>query len=377
MDTITVGSTVDFAITIPYQLGYHPGGSLVVVGFDGKRVLGIMRIDLGEPDRPDFGVEALNALVREGADGVIVVAFEDRPSQGAPLLRSFVAGAVEHKIAVRDVLVIRGRRWFAVGATGHAHGNGRPLPDPSRVPAVAEFVARGRSPLPSRDALRDLVECDGSVLSVDIGSEVSALLAAAETPEPLVSPESVAAWRLLLADDRPATDAAPVVSRALVGLLDRDWRDGLLAWLCPDTLSLDLVRVDVRTALRASPRPALPVGEDAADSAPGAPTGAASADAVADDGDEDRLQRRLVGLCRLVPDGAGDVAAAILTVAAHVAWCDGDGTIAAVALARALRVAPHYRLAQLLDQLVGAGIRASTARSERSTGAPDRGRPAA
>ena len=148
---------------------------------------------------------------------------------------------------------------------------------------------------------------------------------------------------------------------------DRGWRDGLLAWLCPDSMSLDLLRGDVVAALQVIPRP---VPSAPVTSAAGAGDGRAEpvADGSADENGDgstarDDLGRRLLSLCRLVPDATGEVAAAILTVAAHVSWCDGDGTLASIALERALRVAPRYRLAELLDRLVAAGVRASDART--------------
>lgn len=353
MDTITVGSTADFAVTIPYQLGYHPTQSLAVVGLAGKEVVGIMRIDLCEPDRAGAGASCLRTFVRAGVDGVIMVAFEARAGQGAALLRSFRAGATGHGMAVRDCLIVRHGEWFGVTSAGNASGRGRRLPDASRVPAVAEFVARGRSPLPDRASLSTLVDDEGTAISRAVGARVRALASVLEHPDPPASPASTSAWGPLLADAAPPLDDDEVVADALLGLLDRQWRDGLLAWLCPDTLGMDLLPDDVLRGLRGIPRPA-----------------AASDDHDGIDEVGDEVGRRLLALCRLVPDDAGEVTAGILTVAAHVAWCDGDGALASVALERALRVAPTYRLAQLLDCLVAAGVRASDSRARPPEPAP-------
>jgi hypothetical protein len=56
----------------------------------------------------------------------------------------------------------------------------------------------------------------------------------------------------------------------------------------------------------------------------------------------------------MLPD---DVAAPALTVLASVTWWRGDGAVTRVALARALRCDPDYRLAQLLLQMVDLAIR--------------------
>ena len=74
-------------------------------------------------------------------------------------------------------------------------------------------------------------------------------------------------------------------------------------------------------------------------------------------GERDDLLHRLLALCRSVPDECPDEAAAVCTVAAHVAWVGGDGAIARAAVDRALRLAPDYRLAQLLERLVETGLR--------------------
>ena len=58
-----------------------------------------------------------------------------------------------------------------------------------------------------------------------------------------------------------------------------------------------------------------------------------------------------------MPDECPDEAAAVCTVAAHVAWVGGDGAIARAAVERALRLAPGYRLARLLERLVETGLR--------------------
>lgn len=79
-----------------------------------------------------------------------------------------------------------------------------------------------------------------------------------------------------------------------------------------------------------------------------------------DPGERRRLLEVLLALCRAVPDTRPDDAAAACTVAAQVAWSEGDGALARSALDRALRLAPGYRLAGLLDRVVSQGVRPST-----------------
>jgi len=58
----------------------------------------------------------------------------------------------------------------------------------------------------------------------------------------------------------------------------------------------------------------------------------------------------------MLPD---DMAAPALSVLASFTWWRGDGAQTRVALARALRCQPDYRLALLLQQMVDLAIRPS------------------
>jgi hypothetical protein len=63
---------------------------------------------------------------------------------------------------------------------------------------------------------------------------------------------------------------------------------------------------------------------------------------------------RLVQVCALVPD---EWAAPVLTVAAQTAWASHEGTLANIAIDRALEADPHYYLARLTEQLLRHGVR--------------------
>jgi len=56
----------------------------------------------------------------------------------------------------------------------------------------------------------------------------------------------------------------------------------------------------------------------------------------------------------MLPD---DLAIPALSVLASYVWWRGDGALARIALARALRCDPDYRLAQLLQRMVDLAIR--------------------
>ena len=148
--------------------------------------------------------------------------------------------------------------------------------------------------------------------------------------------ELFAAWPRILDPDAP--DIAPEdAAMAAMSLLDIEIRDGMVAWLCPGTLALKELGVDIQKLFCGLESALDMEGIDSAS------TGAQNA-----------IQDRLIRLCAMLPD---ELAAPVLTVLASFTWWRGDGALARVALARALRCNPDYRLAQLLEQMVDLAIR--------------------
>jgi len=119
-----------------------------------------------------------------------------------------------------------------------------------------------------------------------------------------------------------------------------DLRDGLIAWLCPGTLPPELID---------------PILFDQMSHALVEPVWLNG-----DRGDIEqvmalqRVEHRLCELCAALPD---EWAVSTLTVLASFTWWRGDGALTRIALDRALRVDPHYRLAQLLERMVDLAIR--------------------
>jgi hypothetical protein len=128
--------------------------------------------------------------------------------------------------------------------------------------------------------------------------------------------ELFATWPRILDPDAP--DIAPEDAvLAAVSLLDIEIRDGMVAWLCPGTLALDELSEDIQQLF---------CGLESALDIEGigtAPTGAQNA-----------IQDCLIRLSAMLPDSH---AAPALTVLASFTWWRGDGALARVALARALR----------------------------------------
>lgn len=387
---------------LPYQLGYHPHRSLVIVGLNDNRVRLLQRFDtdvfdVASQDEETLALacdhveDALRVLIQAGTELVVPVVYESRPGDGDRLLGHLLDWFARLGIPVVDPLWVRDGRWgllldptgseptlasrlggageWEAGDTPDRGGledrpepafgwaeqdgdpmsvEGAPLPDPSRVASVADFVGLGYAPAASRDQLAELVTPpEGDPRSRAVARSVRSRLARQGAPA-VPRHATLAAWRRLLSsaaapqpEDRlraqlpsPADVAAMATS-----LTHPQWRDGMLAWLCPGTVPLEDLLPQVADAVRRLPRP----------------TGMACPDAPALAAVR-RLEAALQCLCQALPDEAGPATTATLTVTAHLAWWRGDGTLARVCLDRALTVDPDYRLAVLLQRLVDHGL---------------------
>lgn len=406
---ITLRGPDDVVAALPYQLGYQPHDSVVVVSLRRRRVGLVARCDLPPDCEVDEVVASLlGPLLRDRPTAVILVGYEESAEASHPVLLALVEAVERAGLEVLDVAVVReGRRYSPICSEPCCPPGGVALRDPADVPLVAEYVAMGRSPLPSRTAVEDLVEaeessCTGVAEAVGSRSRM-----------PRRRRRAAAAWAEVLA---PGSAAGRVDRRAVadlaLGLADVPWRDGLIAWLAPSVLPSGAVDRRVAALLESSlprwggmgppRRPRTPALVQPSAHGPGRALGpglGAGAGAPARTGDtrwagadqlgeralraervvreglaaqeeqarradrealaaeRDDLLQRLLVLCRSVPDECPAEAAAVCTVAAHVAWVAGDGAVARVAVDRARRLAPGYRLAELLERLVDAGLR--------------------
>ena len=382
--TIHLSGPADVLTVLPYQLGFHPHECLVVVSLRGTRMGLVQRIDLPPPEHVVDAVAAMIAPLRQDTPrAALLIGFEQREGQSRAMLDEMADACLAHGIEVADRMVVRGDRWFDLDCTqGCCPPEGLPLPPPSEVPAVAEFVGREICPLPDRSALADLLEPnlpqlssplaevlrladEWSQLRQEVTDAVEAGLSTAETELGTGEMElgtgetdlhiretelhgfrasELAVWSLVLCD---LDDAEPIrelppqdLAMLAVSLTDVDLRDGLIAWLCPGALPQDLIEPDLFVQLsRTLPEPPW-LGGDAGE--------------MAQVIGRQRIERRLCELCAALPDA---LAVPVLTVLASFTWWRGDGALTRIALDRALRTEPHYRLAELLERMVDLAIR--------------------
>jgi hypothetical protein len=271
-------------------------------------------------------------------------------------------------IRVLDRLVVRNGRWWSLDCDGSCcPAEGEPVPPDESVPAVADYVLRGRRPAASRDRLADrLVSRADAAQDRRCAALIHDLAVArgSRSAHQRRRRRILRHWAEILDVTGGGPDAVPPVPGpeddawvwAAVSLLDTQVRDLLIAWLCPGTLDLGVFPASLRRIAEAElpPRSTLLWGRGAGVVAGAADEGADVAD-VADVVDvADGIVERLAMVCRAAPV---ELTPGPLTVLAHVAWYLGDGALARTALDRALEVDADYRLAAILERMVDVAYR--------------------
>jgi hypothetical protein len=158
MPKISLSGPAELLTIIPFHLGFQPVRSVVVVCFHGKRLGLVARLDIVDVDLAgEVVAQTLPTLLTGSPSSVAVVGFEDEAGEALPLLDALAAGFEAARVVVRERLVVRDGRWYAVGCDCCPE-EGRLLPEEADVPAVASYVALGRAVLPDREGLGALVE---------------------------------------------------------------------------------------------------------------------------------------------------------------------------------------------------------------------------
>lgn len=329
---------VDLIATIPYQLGFHPDASLVVVYLHRGRVGAVQRIDLPEPGSPEGGrvgsAPAVALLVRQRPDAVILVGYEDQAHSSARLRSWLRYRCRDLGIAVSSELVVTDGRWRVAGPQQEQGSDWQEVPAAGDVAAVAEWVGLGIVPWPDRESL---------VRSLRPGREsvpLRSVLSRCPAPKPPVGTDrAITAWSQVLDPVGVGAPVAqlpvPVLLDAVRGLLDRTLRDAVIGWAAPGAL----------------PDRAVTSASRALNQVLGAPPGRGGPH---EQSERYRYQDRLAQFVRCVPVPRQ---APALTVLGCVAWWNGNGGLAREAVARACRIEPGYTLAGLLNRIIDAGIR--------------------
>lgn len=324
------GGPGELLAAVPHILGFHPQSSLVVIHIDleERRTGMLMRLDLPLPEHYEgYAAQLAQRIERHPPDAVVLICYGDDGappgSGGAPpgagpagpseppyrelielLLDELAGGEVE----VLGTAFVGGGRWWNYDCDhpGCCPSDGVPLPDPG-VGAAADVAARaalsGRRTLSSRRELEDGVRGPS-------GAHEAALLTVFARVDRELAAEALANGAEAVRG-RTLALARVLLTRSAEGRLDLS--DDHAA-----RLSLGAADLPMRDRLAALevPDPAAWLG-------------------------------LLTALARRTPDAR---CAPVCTVLAWVAYQQGDGAVANVALDRIQAVDPEHTMAAILRQ---------------------------
>ncbi|GAB3874938.1 DUF4192 domain-containing protein [Terrabacter terrigena] len=405
MPKISLSGPAELLTIIPFHLGFQPERSVVVVCFHGKRLGLVARVDaVDHPLASESAAQLLPTVLESSPSSVAVVGFEDEPDQSLPVLEELVDGLEHDSVLVRERLVVRDGRWRSIGCDC-CPDEGWLLPEQADVPAVASYVALGHAVLPDRAGLARLVEpLDASaprhaltLAAVDdwqrryadtggsvsgsggvrstgsakrrssAGSGLSVLDGGDLSARQFLVNDALVAWGGLLHGEIEGFGLEHWLPAVVGPLRDIEFRDALLGWLCPGSVSLGSFPEELVTMLEVFLGPDLRILSSAGPSS--------SSASLADDLDIAAVERSRVGadweawdeaaaprlmlsrleeVCRITPAAH---AAPVLSVLASLAWWCGDGARAGIAADRALELEPDHRLSLLVRQSLDHGLR--------------------
>ena len=336
-------SAAELVAVLPYEIGFRPRRSVVLVGLRERRLGVVQRVDLTDQPEAICEISTLSVanLLREGCQGAIVVGYEDRAGESEALRVALVGTVVDAGLDLVDEVVVRDGR---LRRPGERLGGAERVPADADVPAVATFVGLGRSPAPDRETLAARVRPAPTPLRAAVDRAV-AERARGRGPRAAAAVTWWAAyldWTAYPPGGGVAMSATEI-ARLIVSLRDRRLRDLVIAWLCPGSPPMRLLDSHLVAMATGSFR------------TPTAPR---------DTEVRGWLSERLWVLVDHCPDAE---AAAVLSVLAAFAWYEGRGAVAGIAVERALEVDPGYRLARLLDRMIRYGIRSTSTDGQSDT----------
>ncbi len=327
---IRVSSPADVLAVVPHLIGFHPGKSLVVMGIGRPRARIQLAFRYDLPDPPDavhaadIAEHAAEVLRHRRLSTVIGVGY----GPGAlvtPVADALAAALRQAGLRLHELLRVEdGRYWSYLCENPECcSADGVPF-DVSASPAAAAMTVAGLVAYPDRAALaRTLAPVTGAAAqSMDRATSRARERAAGLIAQASSSSGGKQRTSLLVDEGRRAVREAISTYRAGGRLLE----DDVVAWLTVVLAHL-AVRDDAWARMDPGYRAAhLRLWTDVA--------------------------RRAVPAYLPAP----------ASLLAFTAWQSGDGALANIAIDRALAADPGYSLAQLLRDIMDAGVPPSAAR---------------
>jgi hypothetical protein len=357
--TIRTGDPRELLALVPFQLGFQPHESAVVVSLRGarSRVGLVARVDLDDLADPAAGGQVartlVNHLTADGASAVVCVLFTEEdlqstaPSRGRRAVRH-LAAAAQYFLGEPTCWVVGPHGYYSLGCTDSfcCPAGGRPLRDLQSTQVGAQMVLQGAWVAASRDELVPLAPASPSRRrsATRAGDRWLARRPAGGEPASAHAwrRESLGLWRAQVEATVPGSmgGALPtVLGRLQAALSDVLVRDAvLLTFVAGADRVADRVLAgdggeEVSKVLRALVDP--------------------------DEGrapDADRAARARAVLDLVVRHSPQRLQAPALTLLAVLSWWEGDGARAGVLVERALASEPGYRLAVLIEETLTAGM---------------------
>lgn len=311
----------ELLVHLPYQLGFTPADSVVVVGLDARHTI-VVTVRLDPPDHSQ--TDEITGLfgrgrLRELAHAVVVLAeSESSPdntvAEGAGVVRAALARNgidVDHELSVD----YEAQTWRARECgCGQCPDQPVALPQRHEVAAVLDAALRGVAPEFGREAVE--LQCTATV-------DESRLVRFVDLCRYFATETAADLDQLAPVVDlaRPVPDDPVLLARATAAIGRVAVRDELLHRLRPDAfppsgapdLCFDSAAAGTLTGLTPHLRPTV-------------------------------VARLVRWACR-VPAGQ---AVPIWTCVAALEWAGGGGALATIALDKALSADPHYNLAKLI-----------------------------
>jgi hypothetical protein len=325
---VKLGTPPDIVGAMPSFIGFHPNESLVVMCLHGpRRRNGLtMRFDLpAVRHHRGMAFDITTRVTRERAGSVILVCYTAAADDGnlprADLVERLARQLEARDIAIVEALLVRDRRWFSYTCREPCcPPSGTPIPQtPTGAAArfASEAALNGRAVLPDRAALAASVRGPVSLRRIAltqvydrVAAGVAADLAGCDAVN--FADRTIALARMALAayaEGRRDLDD-DTAARIVLGLHDKPSRDELTTW-----------------------------------------------------GIDDHVDELVVLMTDLAQRTLDEHAAPVCTVLASVAYQQGDGALAGVALERALRCDPRYTMARMLAAMLHGQVKPARLRS--------------
>lgn len=298
--TIRITGPASIIEAVPYLLGFVPADSLVLIGIRDRRVTVAARVDLDTLNDPNTPTDLMSALASTAeSSGVIAITYGERAAAARIADTANRAGLV----LLDHLRVADGRYWSLTCRNPDCcPHHGRPLPDDNAT--SAEFVGAGMTAASSRADLDAALHP-----AADADRMLPLLRDAQQTAQDAISTGGNESRRT--AD----TDALFAAARREA----RDWTDDETA-----RFAVALAAHEIRDAAWMAI-------------------------------DDNRLDGRdlFVHLSRTLP---APYRAPALFLFAWKTWREGNGTLAAMAVERALHADPTYSAAELLKAALTRGV---------------------